>query len=70
MASYAKRVGVVRALQSPTGVPDIRLSLHDERYGLCHSLPGDRYAHRRWVNALRLVIRLDAFVFTLLDTHW
>src|SRR3954447_20155159 len=25
--------------------------------GLCRSLPGDRYAHRRLVNALRLVIR-------------
>ena len=58
-----ERVGVVRALQSPTGVPDIRLSLHDERYGLCLMCPGQPATSPvTTASALRLAVRSDGFI--------
>src|SRR5438477_3139053 len=40
MASYAKKGRRRTSIAVTTGGPDIRLSLHDERYGLCLICPG------------------------------
>ena len=48
-----------------TGLADIRLSLHDERYGLFRALPG-ALSPVIASNALRLVARLRDFTFVQL----
>jgi hypothetical protein len=53
-------------LQSPQDQPNIRLSLHDERYGLCRLCPGrNTQSARRHATVLRLAVRSDDFTFAL-----
>jgi hypothetical protein len=50
-------------LQSPQDVPDIRLSLHDEHYGLCLICPGQPASSPVATRfALRLTVRSDGFL--------
>ena len=63
MASYVKVMRTYE-LQSPQDQPNIRLSLHEEHYGLCRLCPGrNTQSARRHATVLRLAVRSDDFAF-------